>query len=373
MTDEMGSSGFSRQAVGRNSNFSVNELISNIVHELNNPLAAVIGFSQVLQSMDSEPHIKRYVDNIQSAAVRSAKIVESLLIFLRRESMQFSVFDLNEIVKNTVDLFDYQFKTGYIAKTLNLSREPVLVNGDYYRLQQVVFNLIMNSVQALSEWDGQRHIEVSVRRQNTLAEIVVSDTGHGICREHIDKVFMPFFTTRKEGTGLGLSISQGVLLEHGGDIDVFSAGTGTRITARIPALSEKGETGLVVKPEQGENKKVLVIESSPLVADALGAMLISTGCDVACVADTEEALQKLKDGLFDFVFMDYNSGKIGMADFINRATAHISPQNFIFLTSDITISDKILKNNFSIPVLRKPFGIEDIKRVIHRRESWTAE
>ncbi|MCE5312972.1 MAG: hybrid sensor histidine kinase/response regulator [Nitrospiraceae bacterium] len=367
MGGERGNSGFNRQAISHYSNFSVNELISNIVHELNNPLAAVIGFSQVLQSMDSDQQIKRYVDNIQSAAVRSAKIVEGLLIFLRRESMQYNIVDLNEIVLHTIDLFDYHIKTGCISKTVSLSETPVLVNGDYYRLQQVVFNLLMNAIQAFSEWEGLRELEVTVRRVNGLAEIVVSDSGPGICREYIDKVFMPFFTTKKEGTGLGLSISQGVLIEHGGDIEVYSDEKGTKLTARIPAINTEGESSLVLKNEPVEKKRVLVIEKSPLVSDALAAMLVASSCEVVCAENFDNALKYIKDDLFDFVFVDYNSGSIGIVEFINKATAHISPQNFAFLTSDITISDKILNNNFSIPVLRKPFGMEDIKRVINRR------
>ncbi|MBN2654748.1 MAG: hybrid sensor histidine kinase/response regulator [Nitrospirae bacterium] len=365
MTSEIGRHVKKADNKRTDNNSSLNELISNIIHELNNPLAAVIGFAQVLQAMEIDQQAQRYIDNIQSAAIRSAKIVEGLLIFLRKDKMSFSQVDLNEVVLHTLDLFDYHIKTGRIAKSLCLSEQPIYVNGDYYKLQQVLFNLLMNAIQSMAESDSQKHLEVTVKRVNSLAEIHISDTGEGISKENIDKVFMPFFTTKKDGTGLGLSISHGVIIEHGGSIEVYSSGRGAKLTIKLPVVDPQLN---LLAPHRGESdkaKKVIVVEPSALVSEAMAAMLDAAGCDVVCVNNTETALKHIKSELFDFVFVDYNSDNVGIIDFINRATAYVFPQNFVFTTADITLEDRVIKNNFSIPVLRKPFGIEDIKRVIY--------
>ncbi|MDX9714566.1 MAG: hybrid sensor histidine kinase/response regulator [Dissulfurispiraceae bacterium] len=365
MTNEIGRQVQKADNKSIDSKSSLNELISNIIHELNNPLAAVIGFSQVLQAMDVDQQVLRYIDNIQSAAIRSAKIVEGLLIFLRRDNMSFSQVDLNEVMHHTIDLFDYHIKTGCIAKSLCLSEAPLYVNGDYYRLQQVLFNLLMNSIQSMSESDGHRHLDIMITRVNGFAEIHISDTGSGISKENIDKIFMPFFTTKKDSTGLGLSISHGVIIEHGGSIEVYSSGKGARFTVRLPVIDIQHNEIQAHGISSGEKKRVIVIEPSDLVAEALSAMLDAAGCEAVCVNNTEEALNHIKSEFFDFVFVDYNSYDLGIADFINRATAHVLPQNFVFITADTALDGRVIRDSFSIPVLRKPFGIEDIKRVVY--------
>lgn len=118
---------------------SLGELIAGISHELNNPLSAILGYSEILQTIDMDPQIKRYINNIHISAMRSAKVVEGLLTFLRKNDMEFNKININDVIKQTVSLFEYQMRTNSISLLLCLSSDIPHVMGDFYRLQQVFF------------------------------------------------------------------------------------------------------------------------------------------------------------------------------------------------------------------------------------------
>lgn len=201
---------------------SLSELIAGISHELNDPLSAILGYSEILQTIDMDPLIKRYINNIHTSAMRSAKVVEGLLNFLRKNDIEFNLIDINDVIKQTVSLFEYQIRTNGISLLLNLSSDIPHVMGDFYRLQQVFFNIIMNALQSLEKWHNERRILISSNSYESKVRVIISDTGPGINKEHIHRIFSPFFTTKPKGTGLGLSIVQGIIKEHRGGISVLS-------------------------------------------------------------------------------------------------------------------------------------------------------
>ncbi|MDI6728709.1 MAG: ATP-binding protein [Thermodesulfovibrionales bacterium] len=214
---------------------SLGELIAGISHELNDPLSAILGYSEILQTIDMDPLIKRYINNIHISAMRSAKVVEGLLTFLRKKEIKFNQININDVIKQTVSLFEYQMRTNGISLVLRLSSDIPHAMGDFYRLQQVFFNIIMNALQALEKWRNERRISISSDSCESGVRVIISDSGPGIGREKIDKIFSPFFTTKPHGTGLGLSIVQGVIKEHGGRISVFSEGQGCSFVIELPS------------------------------------------------------------------------------------------------------------------------------------------
>lgn len=217
---------------------SLGELIAGISHELNDPLSAILGYSEILQTIDMDPQIKRYIDNIHISAMRSAKVVEGLLTFLRRKEIEFNTININDVIKQTVSLFEYQMRTNSTSLVLNLSSDIPHVIGDFYRLQQVFFNIIMNALQALDKWHNERRISISSDSYESGIRVIVSDSGPGIDREHIHRIFSPFFTTKPKGTGLGLSIVQGIIKEHGGRISVLQEGQGCSFVIELPLSHE---------------------------------------------------------------------------------------------------------------------------------------
>jgi signal transduction histidine kinase len=214
---------------------SLGELIAGISHELNDPLSAILGYSEILQTIDMDPQVKRYINNIHISAMRSAKVVEGLLTFLRKNEIEFNAININDVIKQTVSLFEYQMRTNSISLVLGLSSDIPHAMGDFYRLQQVFFNIIMNALQALEKWHDERRISISSDSCEGGVRVIVSDSGPGIDREHIHRIFSPFFTTKPRGTGLGLSIVQGIIKEHGGRISVLSEGQGCSFVIELPS------------------------------------------------------------------------------------------------------------------------------------------
>jgi signal transduction histidine kinase len=214
---------------------SLGELIAGISHELNNPLSVILGYTEILQTIDMDPQIKRYINNIHISAKQSAKVVEELLTFLRKNDIEFNLIDINNVIKQTVSLFEYQMRTNSISLLLGLSSDIPHVMGDFYSLQQVFFNIIMNALQALENWHNERRISISSDFYENRVRVIISDSGPGIDQEHICRVFSPFFTTKPKGTGLGLSIVQGIIKEHRGGISVLSEGHGCSFVIELPS------------------------------------------------------------------------------------------------------------------------------------------
>lgn len=312
-----------------------------------------------------DPQIKRYVNNIHIAAVRSAKIVEGLLTFLRKKEIELNIIAINDVIKQTVSLFEYQMRTHNISLILNLSSGIPHIKGDFYKLQQVFFNIIMNALQALESWNNEKLITISSDVQNGFVRVIISDSGPGIESGKVDKIFYPFYTTKPHGTGLGLSIVHGIIKEHGGKISVCSGEGGCSFTIELPAaldthrcLEAKNNNTTKV------NRKVLIVDDDELVLDAISGIMEFMGCDVVFTKAASDGLAELQKRDFDFIFVDYRMPDINGIDFIERALRFADAQKFILITGDITLDADAVKQRYNIPVIQKPLSFQDIKKVI---------
>ena len=210
---------------------ALGELISGVTHEVNNPLAVVIGYSEMLlseQNMNDES--MEAVQSIHSEAERAKKVIQNLLSFARKHSPEKEAIQVNDILEKTLGLTEYELKKNAIEVKKDFDPDLPETVGDPNQLQQVFLNLIINSQQALGEIDASRQLKISTRFQekqkmnatgtNTVIEIAFRDNGPGIPENIISKIFDPFYTTKPKGkgTGLGLSVSFGIIKEHGGEI-----------------------------------------------------------------------------------------------------------------------------------------------------------
>ncbi len=343
---------------------SLGELIAGISHELNNPLSAILGYSEILQTLDMDPQIKRYINNIHIAAMRSAKIVEGLLIFLGKKQIEFNTININAVIKQTVSLFEYQMRTNNISLVLNLASGIPHIKGDFYKLQQVVFNLLMNALQALEVWGREKRITVSSDFHSGVIRTIISDSGPGIAEDKMDKIFSPFYTTKPKGTGLGLSIVHGIIREHGGRISVCSEGHGCSFNIELPAtfdslcLEAKDNTVISL------NRRVLIVDDDELVLDAVSGIMEFMGCDVVFTTVASEGLVELKRGTFDFVFVDYRMPNMNGIDFIETASNFTDIKKFILITGDVTLDTEAIKQKYNIPVVQKPLSFQELKKLI---------
>ena len=216
---------------------SVGLLAAGVAHEVNTPLAGISSYTQLLRGQFEEQDPRQEVlEKIEKQSFRAAKIINGLLNFSRSSGTEFDRVDVNKAVLDVLSLVEHQLEGSRIRVRRELAESLPPIRGNENRIQQVFFNLILNARDAMPS-GGWLTLATSFADGTVVVE--VKDTGHGIRREHIRRIYDPFFTTKSigEGTGLGLSVSYGIVQEHGGAIFVESApGQGTTFQVALPAL-----------------------------------------------------------------------------------------------------------------------------------------
>ncbi len=229
---------------------SIGELSAGVAHEINNPLNGIINFAQLLKDDEvaRTAEQRRMVDGIISEGERIARIVRDLLTFARQDPHELTRVNIAETIEASLSLFGHQLRKDGIRVETEVEDDLPPVMADGPRLRQVMVNMVSNAHHALrAKPAGEKVFRTTaraVRRPGgARVQIEFYDTGVGIRREDIDKVFDPFFTTRRAtgGTGLGLSLSFGIVREYGGTITVESAeGSHTRFVVELPAAGQRG-------------------------------------------------------------------------------------------------------------------------------------
>jgi PAS domain S-box-containing protein len=211
-------------------------MAGGIAHEVRNPLAISSSAAQFLMDDDSTPEFrKECAEKIQTGIQRASNIIENLLRFARpSESGNVVKLDLIELLKDTLNLVKNQAKIQKIHLKARLPKGPVLISGNASLLQQVFINLFLNAINAMQ--DGGM-LGISMGRPIDKVAVRIADTGQGISKQEIDKIFDPFYTTSSagKGTGLGLSIAYSIIKQHSGTIEVESSeGEGSTFTVKVP-------------------------------------------------------------------------------------------------------------------------------------------
>jgi two-component system NtrC family sensor kinase len=230
---------------------AVGELAAGVAHELNNPLTGILGYTQwvlleVTKSMEKgietgnlEP-IRTRLQKIEREVLRCKEIVQNLLNFSRSQDRPvMEKLDINAVLEATLGVTEHQLELAKVTLTRKLGANLPGVGGNANQLQQVFTNIVINACKAMPEGGA---LAVTSREVGACVEIAFADTGHGMPKAVLARVFEPFFTTRKvgEGTGLGLSVSYGLVEAHGGEIVVESVeGKGSTFTIRLPAAATR--------------------------------------------------------------------------------------------------------------------------------------
>jgi hypothetical protein len=216
---------------------SVGLLAAGVAHEVNTPLAGISSYAQLLRGqIDERDPRQQVLAKIEKQSFRAAKIINSLLNFSRSSGTEFDRVDVNKVLADVLSLVEHQLEGSRIRVRRELATGLPAIRGNENRIQQVFFNLILNARDAMPS-GGWLTLRTYADADTVVAE--VADTGHGIRREDIRRIYDPFFTTKGigRGTGLGLSVSYGIVQEHGGAIFVESIpGQGTTFQVALPAL-----------------------------------------------------------------------------------------------------------------------------------------
>ena len=235
---------------------SVGELAAGVAHEINNPLAVIAEEAGLISDLtdpefadELDPtELKTRLDSIQEAAFRARDITRKLLSFVRKTDVTLAELDINEVIEDALGgLLEREMAVSNIAVVRELAEGLPPVLADRGQIEQVLVNLMTNAADAvLATSKGRGEIEVSTSSDGHAVRIAVRDSGVGIPPEQMERIFMPFHTTKEvgKGTGLGLSVSYGIVRGYGGDIQVESAvGLGSTFTVVLPVEPRTPEAG----------------------------------------------------------------------------------------------------------------------------------
>jgi two-component system NtrC family sensor kinase len=217
----------------------VGELSAGVAHELNEPLAKILGFAQLIKKAGNlNDQQTEDTERIVKASLYTREIIKKLMIFSRQMPQQITKVNLNEIIGNILYFIDVRFQSRGIKLKTKLDKKLPFIEADEVQLSQVLVNLITNAVHAMPK-GGE--IMVATKAKGKIVSLVVSDTGSGMSAAVKQKMFEPFFTTKPvgQGTGLGLSVVKGIIdAHHGKSIVNSTLGKGTKFEIHLPLKSK---------------------------------------------------------------------------------------------------------------------------------------
>ncbi len=361
---------------------AIGQLIAGVAHDLNNPLASVVGFSDLLgEAADVPPRLAEPLAVIRQEAERASAIVRNLLSFARRQEGERQLQSIRPILESTHQLLKNQLLAAHIELTLTF--EPGLPEVEVHanQIKQVFVNIINNAAQAIASTrhqEGGGRIEIATKCEPDGLSVHVSDNGPGIPEVVAQRVFEPFFSTKSEGegTGLGLSICLGIVKEHGGNITVDPGGAGS---GRGATFTVELPTGVRVSPlahgtetepapvERQERLRVLVVDDEPHILHYMQATLESWGHEVVLAHDGSQALKRALMQPFDLIICDLRMPRLGGREMFHTL-ARMHPtvaDRIIFATGDTVRGDTLqFLEELGRPFLQKPFKLDALRRVL---------
>ena len=352
---------------------AVGEMTASVAHELNNPLTAILGFSQLTLGQEMEPGVRRDVEAIATEARRAGRIIDNLLLFARRRPHEQKMFNPARAVQRVLDLRQYECRVNNIEIVTYFDDATPDTVGDLHKLQQVFLNILNNGIHAISEFRGHGTITVGVVGVGEKIRISFADDGPGIAPDVVPRIFEPFYTTKAigKGTGLGLSICKNIVEAHGGSLTVKSRdGRGARFTIEIPILEpaeDDDELDLMVESAEPGNAmlRILVVDDEPALVELITRALGGAGHDVDSASDGATALKLIYTGEYDAILLDIKMPGLGGPE-VYRCIESIRPdlaERVLFVSGDSASTEvKTFIQSTGNPLLKKPFTLDDLRR-----------
>jgi PAS domain S-box-containing protein len=356
---------------------AVGQLIAGVAHELNNPLTAILGYAQLLESEGLNERATDYVGKLFKQAQRTHRVVQNLLSFARQRKPQRDEVDIRRVIEETLALRDYDLKINNIRIERDFPSESAIAVADPHQLEQVFLNIINNAIDAILETGRAGKLRLAITCQDGQVCTQFSDDGPGL--KDPKRIFDPFYTTKSvgKGTGLGLSICYGIVKEHGGDITASNnAEGGAKIEVRLPAMAGAAvhATPPTLAPRQHEGAlsgRVLLVEEEEAVLEFERDVLSGAGATVVTAKSGEDARTRLLSEPFDAIIMNGKMpGQWSAREAYPWLKEHCSEleRHVLFTFSngvDPTDGRAYLQEN-SVPYLVKPFEVADL--ISHARK-----
>jgi PAS domain S-box-containing protein len=362
---------------------AMGQMLAGVAHELNNPLTAILGVTELLREGQTDQEAtRRQLEITHRQARRAARIVQNLLEFSRPASPQKKPVDLNSIIDRTLQLHEHSLRRNNVEVDFRPQLDFPAVIADANQLIQVFLNLVTNAEQAIREVRESGRIQIRFARVGSRIAVAFQDDGVGIRPDSVQRLFDPFYTTKRPGggTGLGLSICLSIVREHGGTIEAeaLPAG-GSAFTVYLPAA-----VGVEVRPSPAtpsgtgtgaasatsldslRGRSILVLDDEESLRGLLFEGLTARDLHVDCAGTLEEALTFLADHPPDVILCDLNlsqdgnhvSGKFAGERLL--AAAGVRKPVLIYMTGALIEPSEALPSAREPRHLQKPFRISEV-------------
>jgi len=366
-----------RQVVHMEKMASIGRLVSGVAHELNNPLAGILGYAQLASRSDLDPSTAHMIAVILAQAERAGKIVQNFLSLAAKTEPKRVAFGLNDAIRNVMQLREYQENVDNVIITTEFSDGLPPAWGDPHQLEQVFLNLIVNAEDAIDDMQrrpGSIHIRTTVEAGHI--QVTVTDNGSGIHARDMARIFDPFFTTKEKhrGTGLGLSICAEIIKDHGGELYAWSTyGSGSTFTLELPIRNEiEIEEIQPIRASQAHSlrgKQFLVVDDEIHITELIFDVLARQGARIDLANSGVDALEHIKKKNYDVIICDQRMPGLSgqrlyrMVESLNPDLQH----RFLFVTGDV-VNDQT-KRFFlqaGVQYVRKPFRIQELVEAIEK-------
>ncbi len=357
---------------------ALGQLVAGVAHELNNPLAVVMGYAQILSKYKAiDEKVRKDLLKILRESERAAKIVRNLLTFARPREPHMSVIDVNRLVGEALETREIQVHSANVQVLRRLAPDLPVTNADADQIEQVLANLMTNAIQALDNHLGKRVIEVTTEKRGDKIRIAVADSGPGIPLQILDRIFDPFFTTKGpgKGTGLGLSICYSIMEEHKGKIWVESeVGKGARFIAELPVVichdSVNGGDNAGDEREldpEAPQRRLLIVDDEPGIVEVLQEVLANSGYRIETASNGAKALNRIASQEYDLIISDLCMPEMS-GERLHAAIREHYPHmldRIIFVTGDtVSPGSRTFLEQTGARWLSKPFNISEIERIV---------
>jgi len=360
---------------------SLGQMISGVAHELNNPLAVVKGYLELILTHHELPAKTRGdLEKVARESSRAARLVQNFLAFAREQPAHREMIDLNDLIVGVIELRKFDFSVANVELVLNLDKKLPRISAGPDQIQQLLIILINNALQAMDNLPSAKRVKITSSQEGKTIHVAVEDSGPGVPAEIQAKIFEPFFTTKEvgTGTGLGLSIAHSIMAEHQGRIR-YQPGPqgGAGFVLDFPVVTLKlpdgHSTEAVRIPEPKPRfsgprpEKILVVDDEKAIVEMLGEMLSVLGYTATLCSSAAEALELLAQSHFDLVLSDIRMPEIDGQLFYRLASQRnlVLAQRFIFLTGDtVNEETKAFLKTVGNPYIAKPFHLSSIEEAV---------
>jgi len=355
-------------------------LLASVAHELNNPLGTLMLQVDALREDAQTAVLAGQLDELKQTAERCMYTVQNFLALSRQTVHQRSPASLNSVVEEALELIMHTLEMDDIHVQCDFSDALPCVEVNIHQFQQVILALLINAQQALCDMASAREICLTTRFDAEQERVVVeiADTGRGVPEAHQAKIFEPFYTTKPEGvgTGLGLSICKGIVVGHGGTLELVTpTEQGAVFRIELPIVTALESTATPRADDEGPSsvplstKTILLVDDNEGNAKAFAQLLRRDGHFVDVRGDGHEALETLNKRNYDLIICDVHMPRLEGPELYERLSAthpHLLPR-FLFITGDM-LSPEIVDffQQTGVPHLTKPFGAAKARHAVQQ-------